>query len=339
MAQPKMRAPVRCAVVGYGGAFNMGHAHANWMAEMPGFKLTAIMDIDKTRAAVAKENFPDAQFFSSLTRMLNKAPVDLVSIVTPHNSHASIAIKCLEAGKHVAVEKPMCITVKEATAMIEAAKKNKVLLTVFHNRRLDGDWMTMCDAVRKGLIGDIFRIEVYMGGFGRPGGWWRSDKKISGGAFYDWGAHLVDWTLNLVPSKIENVTGFFYKLRWHNVTNEDDVEAIVRFENGTVASIQQSSLSRIGKPRWRILGTHGAILNEGGDHIHVYSEVKGIPCESRVRCQRTDWRQWYVKLADTLLRGKPLFVTPESARRVIGVIQTAEKSSKSGKAEKVPFEE
>jgi len=339
MAQPKMRAPVRCAVIGYGGAFNMGHAHANWLAEQRGFELTTIMDIDKTREPIAKENFPQAEFYSSLTRMLDKAPVDLVSIVTPHNTHAAIAIKCLEAGKHVVVEKPMCITVKEATAMIEAAKKSKVLLTVFHNRRLDGDFLTTKSMIDKGMIGDIFHIEAYMGGFGRPGGWWRADKKISGGALYDWGAHFVDWVLNLVDSKIENVTGFFYKLRWHNVTNEDHTEAVVRFKNGAVADIQQSGLSRIGKPRWRILGTHGAILNEGGDHIHVYSEVKGIPCESQVRCQRTDWGQWYPKLADTLLRGKPLFVTPESARRVIGVIETAEKSSKSGKAEKAPYEE
>jgi predicted dehydrogenase len=242
-----MRAPVRCAVVGYGGAFNMGHAHANWVTEVPGLELTAIMDIDKTRKAVAEENFPQAQFYSSLSRMLEKAPVDLVIVVTPHNTHASVALKCLEAGKHVVLEKPMCITVKEATAMIEAAKKNKVMLTAFHNRRLDGDWMTMRDIIDKGLIGDIFWIEVYMGGFGRPGGWWRSDKKISGGALYDWGAHFVDWVLNLVPSKIENVTGFFYKLRWNNVTNEDHVEAIVRFKNGAGASIQQSSLARIGK--------------------------------------------------------------------------------------------
>jgi scyllo-inositol 2-dehydrogenase (NADP+) len=339
MAQPRLKAPVRCAVVGYGGAFNMGHAHANWLNELPGFELKAIMDIDPTRKAAANENFPQATFYSSLTRMLNKEPLGLISVVTPHNTHAPVVIKCLEAGVNVVVEKPMCINVKEATAMIEAARKNKVMLTVFHNRRLDGDWMTMKEMIGKGLIGDVFRIEAYMGGFGRPGGWWRSNKKISGGALYDWGAHFVDWVLNLVDSPIQNVTGFFYKLRWHNVTNEDDTEAIVRFKNGTVASIQQSSLSRIGKPRWRILGTHGAVLNDGGDHIHVYSEVKGLNCEAQVRCQKTDWNQWYAKLADTLLRGKPLFVTPESARRVIGVIEYAERSSKSGKAETVPYEE
>jgi formylglycine-generating enzyme required for sulfatase activity len=72
------------------------------------------------------------------------------------------------------------------------------------------------------MIGEPFHIEACMGGFAHPGYWWRSDKRISGGAFYDWGAHICDWVLGLVPSRIKEVSGHFLETRvWHDVTNEE----------------------------------------------------------------------------------------------------------------------
>ena len=329
---------VKCAVVGYGGAFNMGKAHAQWMNDTGRMVTLAACDIDPARTAEARQDFPDIATYDDIDKMLAESDAELVVIITPHNTHAELGLKVLNAGRHVVLEKPMCITADEATAMIEAAKKAEVTLTTFHNRRHDGDFMAIKEAIEKGLIGEVFHIEAASGGYGHPRHWWRSDKKISGGCMYDWGAHFVDWILNLIPEKIENVTGFFHKRVWHDVTNEDHTQAIIRFKNGAMADLQISNIARIKKPRWRILGTKGAILDQGAGSFKLATEVDGVAVEGEVKYKESTWPEYYQNLAAHLLDGAPLEVTPESARRVIAVIETAEKSATSGKSEPVPFE-
>ena len=328
---------VRWALVGYGGAFNMGQAHGNSINKQQGMQVVAVCDLDESRFPTAQENFPGIQTYSDIDEMVKDGKIDGAVIITPHNTHAKLALKCLKAGKHVVVEKPFCITVKEATEMIDAAKKAKVMLSVFHNRRQDGDYKAIQKIVKKGLIGEIFQLELCMGGYGHPGTWWRSNKEISGGAFYDWGAHIVDWVLNLIPSKMEKVIGFSEKRVWHDVTNEDHVHAVLKFANGAVADFQLSNIARIGKPRWRVLGDKGAFVHEG-NKIRVASQVAGLPTEMLVDFAESDWDHYYKNIADHLLRGKELEVKPEEARRVIAVLEYAERSWKSGKPEKLPFE-
>jgi predicted dehydrogenase len=334
----KVAKRIRCAMVGYGGAFNMGRGHANWINAVPGMETVAVCDPDKERLKAAQQELPGVRTYTTLPSLLRDPDVDLCVLITPHNLHARQAVQCLNAGKHVVTEKPMCITVAEADAMIAAAKKNKKTLTVFHNRRHDGDFMAIRDVIRKGVIGDVFQVETGGGGYGHPGKWWRADKRISGGAFYDWGAHIVDWVLHLVPAKIESVTGVFQKRVWLDVTNEDHIVALIRFANGASAEIQMSHLAAAPRPRWRILGTKGAIVDEGGGSFKVHGAMDGIRATGDVAYYKSDWESYYKNLADHLLRGAPLEVTPESARRVIGVMEMAEKSWKSGKAEKVPHE-
>lgn len=329
---------VKCAVVGYGGAFNMGKAHANWMNDTGRMITVAACDSDPGRAAAAEEELPGIATFGHIDDLLDKSDAELVVIITPHNTHAELAIKALNAGKHVVVEKPMCITTAEATAMIEAAKKNGVTLTTFHNRRHDGDFMAIKETVERGTIGNVFHIEAAAGGCGKPRDWWRSDKAISGGCMYDWGAHFVDWILNLVPAEMESITGFFHKVAWHDVTNEDQAQAIIRFKTGAMADFQISNIAWVGKPRWRILGTKGGILDQGGGSFRLFTEVDGVRVDGDVKYKESNWPLYYVNLAAHLLDGALLEVTPESARRVIAVMETAEKSAKSGKSEPVPYE-
>ena len=329
---------VKCGVIGYGGAFNMGRAHAEWMNSTRRMVTVAACDLDKARMEEAAKDYPGIETYTDVDKMLAKTDAELLVVITPHNTHAEIALKALNAGKSVVLEKPMCITVDEATAMIEAAKKNKVTLTVFHNRRHDGDFMAVKEAIDKGLIGEVFHIESFMGGYGKPCDWWRSDKKISGGAMYDWGAHFIDWILNFIPEKMESVTGFFHKRVWMDITNEDQTQAIIRFKNGVMADLQVSDIARVGKPRWRILGTKGAIVDHWDGKFKLLTEVDGVTIEGEVKYKEGEWPEYYNNLARHLLDGAPLEVTPESARRIIAVLETAEKSSKSGKAEPVPFE-
>ena len=252
---------LRGAVIGYGGAFNMGKGHLGWMQEA-GITPTAACDVDAARVEIAKTDFPGIRTYTSVEELLKDEAVNLITLITPHNTHAALAIQCLNAGKNVICEKPMCLTSREATDMIEAGRRNGVMLSIFHNRRQDGDFQALKEAiVEKKLIGDVFSIQAGSAGYRHPGHWWRSDKEISGGAFYDWGAHFLDWILNLMPGqKVVSVFGLFHKRVWHDVTNEDHVQAILKFDSGAHADLSFSNISSLPMNRWRIQGTGAASL-------------------------------------------------------------------------------
>ena len=349
---------IRCAVVGYGAAFNQGRSHARQISETPGLRLTAVCDMDPARAAAAQADFPGIQGYTDVQTMISAGVADLAAVVVPHRFHAPVALTCLRAGLHVVVEKPMALTIAECTAMIEAAREGRRMLTVYHNRRADGDFLTLYDlVVRRGLIGEVFHIEYYSGGYHRPGGAWRADKAVSGGAFYDWGAHIVDWVLGLIRDgagdggravPMEAITGFFHKRLWHDVTNEDQVQGIIRFAGGRTADVQQSTISLGPKPRWRILGTGGAILDRG-DRVRarggergacvVAVPVAGHAAQFQVPYGDRDPSSFYARVHAHLAGGASVPVTPESARRVIAVLELAERSSAAGQAERVPYED
>lgn len=332
---------IRGAVIGYGGAFNMGRGHLNGMKEA-GITPTAACDLDQARVKVAEEDFPGIRTYTDVDALLTDAEIDLVTLITPHNTHAPLAIQCLNAGKAVICEKPMCLTAQEATDMIAAAQANNVMLSVYHNRRHDGDFLALKEAItEKKLIGDVFSIQAGFAGYGHPGHWWRSNKAVSGGAFYDWGAHFLDWILNLMPGqKVESVTGFFHKRVWHDVTNEDHVQAILRFDSGAHADLSFSQISSLPMPRWRIQGTKGGILDDGSvkDGMKFFTFVEDMKVQGELRNKPGTWDQYYKDISAHMTEGAPLDVTPESARRVIAIIEAAEKSSQSGQAEPVPYE-
>ena len=330
------RKPLKAGVIGYGAAFHMGKLHLESLRDAAGFEPVAVCDLVAQRRKEALDDFPGIETYASAKKMLDKSDVDLVAIITEHWSHAKLAVQCLDAGRHVVTEKPFCITVKEADAMIASAKKNKRMLSVFHNRRWDGDYLAVKDIIAKGLLGDVFQIEACMGGYGHPGFWWRSDKRISGGAFYDWGAHICDWVLGLVPSEITEISGHFQEKRtWHDVTNEDHCAAAMRFANGTFATIELSHMAALDKPRWRILGTQGALV-EADEKFHVVTYKDGVKLDSHVEYKETDWHAYYRNIGDHLMLDEPLAVTPESARRVIALIETAEISSRKRRALQPP---
>ncbi len=336
---------IRGAVIGYGAAFNMGKAHANMMQHTDGIECVAVCDIDPERTAAAKEDFPGIRTYNSVDELNADEGVNIIANVLPHSFHCSTTVKSLKAGKHVIVEKPMCVTTVEATEMISTAEENGVTLSVHHNRRWDADFWTLRELVHSGIIGKIFNVEMWGGGYGKPDpNWWRSVKSISGGQFYDWGAHYLDWLLNVLDTPMINVTGFYQpNLVWDDITNEDHVQAIIRFAGGEVvadgamANVQMSNIAKIGGPRWKLLGSHGAIISENGA-FKVQSEVKGKPKEQTVSYHGRPGPSYYENIVAHLNDGTPLIVTPESARRVIAIMDLAEKSAKTHQAETVPYE-
>jgi scyllo-inositol 2-dehydrogenase (NADP+) len=324
---------IQVGIIGYGGAFNMGRAHGQ-ACEETGMKVVAVCDIDPDREAVAKEDFPACDYYTDYKELLKHPGVGLVINILPHNLHASVCIDAMNAGKNVVVEKPMCMNVAEADAMIEAAERNKVMLSVFHNRRWDGDFNTIKELIDQGMIGDVFHIEAAMGGMHHPGTWWRSYKDISGGAMFDWGAHIVDWILQFVPQNVKGVDGYYHKLRWHDISNEDHTELVIRFESGVTAQVEISYIAAATKPRWRILGTKGAIVMPGWDRIEVTVDHEGHLAKFDAPMKQSDWKAYYRNIWDHLANGANLVVKASESRRNIAIIEAAERSSEKGQTVK-----
>ena len=327
----------RCGVVGYGGAFNMGRLHLTSMQKNKRMEVAAVCELDPTRRAVANDDFPGVKTYVNVGNMLRGAELDLVTIITPHNTHAKLAVQCLKAGVNVVCEKPLAITSAEVKQMLTAAKKKKVMISTFHNRRWDGDFVVLRDLIRKEkIIGRVFRIEAGFFGYGEQGTWWRSNKEVSGGAIYDWGAHFTDWILNIVTDSVDWVSGYQVKNNeWSKYDNEDHSEYTVQFKGGCTATLTMSNLSMSSRPRWQILGEKGSIEDVGGKYL-IKAIVNGRQMSTEVPFAESNWDAYYENVYKHLMGRAKLVITPESAGRVIGVLEAANISAARGSQQVKP---
>ncbi|MEI6210431.1 MAG: Gfo/Idh/MocA family oxidoreductase [bacterium] len=328
---------IQVGVVGYGGAFNMGRAHFNEM-QAAGMTPLAVAEVDPERLAVAAKEFPGIETYRTVEEMLRKSSVTLVTLITPHNTHAPLAMKCLKAGRHVVAEKPMAVTTAECDAMIAAAKRAKVVLSTYHNRHWDGIILGALAQIRSGAIGDVVRIEMEMGRLSKPGDWWRSSKSISGGILYDWGVHLCEYILQMVDSDIAEVSGYTWsgvwagQTKWKKDTNEDEGQVVIRFTSGAWATIQITSLdARPNQPWCKVVGTKGTLTPDWWN-----SEVTTLDGDKRITTQsptpQSQGHLFYQNIADHLVKGAKLVITPEWSRRPIHILDLACRSAKAGKA-------
>lgn len=334
---------IKVGVVGYGGAFNMGKAHLDEMRSA-GMVPFAVAEVDKSRLEIAAKDFAGIECYDSVAAMLKQSSVDLLAIITPHNTHAELALQCLRAGRHVVCEKPFAITTAECDAMIREAKKRKLVLSTYHNRHWDGCIMEAVQRIRNdGEIGEVFRVEAHMGRFGKPGDWWRSSKSISGGILYDWGVHLLEYILQVVDSEVVEVSGFAKKgvwsgqVKWGKDTNEDEATAIVRFRNGVLLNLTITNLDSNPKPGIvEFVGTKGSyVMDHQAYEIHNLDGNKTTIIKGRAM-KSEGWR-FYRNVADHMVEGKPLAITPEWARRPIHILDLANRSAKEARTMKAKY--
>jgi len=336
-ARYRRAADIKVGVVGYGGAFNMGRAHLGEMKNA-GMTPVAVADLDKERLKTAEEDFPGIQTYTSLPSLLKKSPVDLVAIVTPHNTHAKLALQCLKAGKHVMCEKPFAVTTAECDAMIAAARKSKAVLSTYHNRHWDGCILHAVKQIRSGVIGDVIRIEAHMGSYGKPGDWWRSSKSISGGILYDWGVHLLEYSLQIVNSDLVEVSGFAKagywarKTAWKQDTIEDEGFAVARFASGAWVTLTISHIdSNPKRGVLEITGTKGTYIFDHRTWEVIQHDGDDTVITKGPNPNSEGWR-FYKNIADHLVKGTRLYITPEWARRPIHILDLANQSARKGVA-------
>ncbi len=339
------RKKLKGGVIGYGGAFNMGRHHLEAMRKA-GVRPAAVAEIDPARLREAGEDYPGIGLFDSVDRMLRESDVDLITIITPHNTHADLAVQCLKGNRHVVCEKPLTITTEECDRMIAEAKKRKLTLSTYHNRHWDGCILEARKRIERGAIGDIVRIEAHMGVREQPRDWWRSSRSISGGILYDWGVHLLEYSLQLIDSEIIEVggfarTGFWAPTTvWGDDTNEDEAFAVVRFKSGQWLTLCITSLDSNPKPGWvEVTGTKGSYIF-GGDSWKWITRDRGetVVREGKNPPWEGESKRFYKNVADHILEGAPLVITPEWARRPIHILDLAARSARSGRTLKAKYD-
>ena len=319
---------ISCGIIGIGG---IGSQHGEWLEKTGSMKVGALCDVNPAMKDKALEKFPDAPFYSDVALMLKERPLDLVIIASPHYLHAPLAIQCLEAGVNVMVEKPMATTYADCLKMIAAARKAGKFLTVFHNRRLDPWFQKIHAAVVAGTLGPL--IELQTNWNNQPSwkgkGGWRQRRVDSGGLLFDWGAHLVDHLLHFEPSKIVSVSGFFYQDPKADATlNHDHGFVEIRFASGALGRMTLSGLSRLGEPRYVLIGEKATLRdgwNWSGGHADIYATDKVDEKSGTVEYggEGTAHTRFYENLAGHFQQQTPLLVTPQSAARVIQVLELA----------------
>ncbi len=330
-------ADIRVGVVGYGGAFNMGRQHLQQM-QAAGMTPTAVVELDAARLEVATEDFPGIGTYSTIEEMLEKSDVDLVTLITPHNTHAPLALKCLRAGRHVVSEKPLAITLEEVDSMIEAAKASDTMISAYHNRHWDGRIMQAVELIREQkIIGDIVRIECHMGGYNKPKDWWRTSRTISGGILYDWGVHLLEYSLQLFDAPLTEVCGLAYhghwgpQTSWKEDANEDEGFLLARFENGPWVTVSITSIDSKGKEGWiEVTGTTGTYVLDGGNS-KLYQHEDGNSTVTTMKNPTDEGHRYYENVRDHLVDGAELVISAQWARKPIQILDMARRSAEAGR--------
>ncbi len=328
---------IKVGTIGYSATFNMGRSHLA-EAQAAGMTPAAVCELDPSRLEAAREDFPGIETYSSAAEMLKKSEVNLIAVITPHNTHMKLTLRCLRAGRHVVVEKPFAITTAECDAMIAEARKRKLVLSAYHNRHWDGHMLHALKTVRSGAIGEVVRVEAHMGGWRPPGKTWRSSKSISGGILHDWGVHLLEYSLQIIDSDIIEVTGFARtgvwarKSVWKEDTNEDEALVVVRFSSGAWLTLCMSSIDNNPKRgALEITGTKGTYIMDFGGWELITRQGDATVLRKGRNPPRESWR-YYKNIADHMTKGKELVISPEWARRPIHILDLAYRSAKKGRA-------
>lgn len=350
--RPMTQEHLGVGILGY--APSVGQYHGQGVVHTPGLELYAACDLDTDRLHQARKDFPDIRIHSSAQDLCSDADVDLVIVVTPPNTHADLAMQLMAAGKHVVCEKPLALNSAQTSAMVETAKQYGVHLSCHQNRRWDVDYLAIKQALADGLIGDLFYMEAFVGGYSHPCGYWHSDATVSGGTSYDWGGHYIDWIISLFGQPIETVTGTRQKRVWHDVTNADQECIQIRFQGGAEAQFIHSDIAAARKPKWYLLGTRGAIVGQWQDvteyaidDVHYFHRHDIPPTEmppdltlyQRHRSGKITTLEpaipdrsmfgFHSNLAGYLLNGEPLTAPLEDSISVVAVLEAAARSMES----------
>ena len=243
-------------IVGYGG---MGSQHGRLIDTVEAMEVVGVVDINEERERAAAAN--GYRVYADLEEALRDDRVDIVLIATPNHVHADIAIAAMRAGKHVICEKPVTCTSEELERILAVAKETGKRFVVGQNRRWDEDYLVMKQLYDKKTIGEVFHVECRVhGSRGIPGDW-RAKKEYGGGMLLDWGVHLVDRILLMMPEKVTRIYCQFTHIT--NKEVDDGFRLHLTFDSGRTALLEVGTSHFISLPLWVMNGTTGTAVIDG----------------------------------------------------------------------------
>jgi scyllo-inositol 2-dehydrogenase (NADP+) len=337
---------IKTVVVGHGLAGRSFHGPL--IRRQPGLTLHGIVARDPQVRAEALDFWGgEVRGYAHLDEALADPAVALVVIATPHDSHAELAVRALEASRHCVVDKVMALSTAEADRMMAARDRSGCMLSVFHNRRWDWDYLTVQALLAKGSIGRPLLFESSVCRFAAPRGW-RGHAQQAGTILYDWGAHLIDQAFQLGLGPCRRLAAWLTPAPGEGVDSGGHGRIVLEFD-GVLFQVETSRVCRIDRPRWWIVGTEGGFVKYGIDPqeealragdidrageppgyegILRRSSGSGDIVESRVPTVRGHWDEYYRNIAEHLAGREALAVTAEAGREVVRVLEAATRSAR-----------
>jgi predicted dehydrogenase len=328
-------------LVGFGIAGRIFHAPV--IRSVPGLHLSCIV---QRSGDSAREKYPDVRVVRSADDLLADGSIRLVVIATPNVSHVELAKRCLLAGRDVVVDKPFTNTFREAQELL--ARSEGRLLSVYQNRRWDGDFLTVRKLLGSGVLGRLALFESHYDRYrlARRPGQWREDDGPGSGVLFDLGPHLVDQALTLfgMPEAIAADV----RIERDDAVVDDAFDILLRYPKLTVL-LRATMLACTAGPRFVLNGTLGTYikygmdpqedaLKEGGEpgtpgwgeedpkHWGTLTLAGGDP--RQIQTEPGDYREFYANVRDAILLKAPLAVTAQQGARVIRLLELARESSK-----------
>jgi predicted dehydrogenase len=340
-----MEKTINLGIVGFGMSAQV--FHAPFVTTVPGFRFHAVIERNTT---LAEKTYPGIITYRSFEEMLQDVAIDLVVITTPNETHFPFSMQALAAGKHVVLEKPFTNTTAEAQQLLDAVHQYNKVLSVYHNRRYVSDFRTIVEILQQKQLGDVHEYECHFDRYrpeAKPNAW-REKAAPGSGILYDLGSHLIDQALCLfgIPKAI---TAEIKMQRPHAII-EDYFD--VRLDYGFATAILKSSmLVREMGPRYMVHGTLGSYIKSGDDPQEallkqgavpvgedwgkepagmegiIHTERNGEVVRELVASKQGNFGDYYRRLYDTLVYGKPLTEKPEHGFNTIRMIELAIQSN------------
>ena len=253
-----MTTAIKAGIVGYGYATKTFHAPL--IAAVPGLELAAVSSGDPAKVG---RDWPQLPVFTSPEALFASEEIELVVIPTPNDTHFPLAAQALAAGKHVVVDKPFTLTTGEAEELIDLARRHDRLLSVFHNRRWDADFLTLQAVLREGSLGRVTHVESHFDRY-RPQvqARWRESAGPGGGLWYDLGSHLLDQAVQLFGAPDE--LRLDLARQRDGAVADDWFHAVLRYGEMRVI-LHGSALVAAAGPRLTVHGTNGSFVKFGLD--------------------------------------------------------------------------
>ncbi len=335
---------LKVGIIGYGLSGRVFHGAV--IKGVEGFEVTKIVTSDPVKRAQAIEDFKGVQVVESPKDVMDDPQIDLVIVCTPNTSHKPLAEEALRKGKHVVIEKPFTVTLEDAVELMVVAQEMNRCLSVYQNRRFDGDFKTLKRVISENKLGRIVEFESHFDRFRNQfkGNAWREEAYPGSGTLYDLGSHLIDQALCLfgLPKEV------YGDIRAQRRGVVDDQFEVILYYDELKVTLKASNLVKEPWPRYMLMGTEGTFVKYGLDvqesalregkisyndqwgqePDQLHGILNTLESRETVVSEKGDYREYYQALYESIVNNAPLPVTAEEGANVIKIIHAAIESNR-----------